>query len=410
MQRRARPGAPEPSADRVHDTVKLSAKPSRPPAETIISRVARAAGVFLLLFLFLLGVKGLGDGFNLLGRDLVEAFFRATDSAFVGLIVGILATTLVQSSSVSTSMIVGLVAAPDNPLPLANAIPMIMGANIGTTVTNTLVSLAHIGRKQEFHRAFSAATCHDFFNYAAVLLLLPLELATGILARSADALTDMLVGLGTGGVEYESPLKGALSLAFKPIKAAAGSVSSQQLQATFIVLVSGVLIYVSLLLLVRLMRSLLQTRVEMGLMGVLGQSGILAMFVGVVATIMVQSSSITTSLLIPLAGAGVITLQQVFPITIGANIGTTITALLASLAVTGPNASAGITIALVHLLFNVLATVLIYPIPAVRNLPLAAARALANVAVRSRVLAISYVFGLFYVFPALVAVIDFTFF
>jgi solute carrier family 34 (sodium-dependent phosphate cotransporter) len=176
------------------------------------------------------------------------------------------------------------------------------------------------------------------------------------------------------------------------------------------VLVSGVLIYVSLLLLVRLMRSLLQTRVEMGLMGVLGQSGILAMFVGVVATIMVQSSSITTSLLIPLAGAGVITLQQVFPITIGANIGTTITALLASLAVTGPNASAGITIALVHLLFNVLATVLIYPIPAVRNLPLAAARALANVAVRSRVLAISYVFGLFYVFPALVAVIDFTFF
>ena len=83
----------------------------------------------------------------MLGRDLLEGFFAATENPFIGLMVGILATTLVQSSSVTTSMIVGLVAAPENPLPLANAVPMVMGANIGTTATNTIVALAHMGRR-----------------------------------------------------------------------------------------------------------------------------------------------------------------------------------------------------------------------------------------------------------------------
>jgi solute carrier family 34 (sodium-dependent phosphate cotransporter) len=365
----------------------------------------------LLLFIFLVGVKGLGDGFNLLGRDLVDAFFRATSSPFIGLIVGILATTLVQSSSVTTSMIVGFVAAPDNPLPLANAIPMIMGANIGTTVTNTLVSLAHISRPQEFRRAFAAATCHDFFNYFSVIVLLPLEMMTGFLRHGAEALTELLVGLGTSGVKYESPLSSLLKATFTPVRQLVEAITArQQFQAVIIITLSATLIFVSLMLLVRVMRSLLQARVEMGLMGALSRSGTLAMLVGIIVTVMVQSSSITTSLLIPLAGAGIITLEQVFPITIGANIGTTITALLASLAATGDHAAAGITIALVHLLFNVSGTLLIYPLPAIRRLPMTAARKLADIAVRSRPLAIAYVGGMFYGLPGIVAIIDFVFF
>ena len=369
--------------------------------------VGRAVLVITLLFVFLMGVKGLGDGFKMLGKDIVEHFFRATNSPFVGLIIGILATTLVQSSSVTTSMIVGLVAAPENPLPIANAIPMIMGANIGTTVTNTLVSIAHIGRKQEFQRAFAAATCHDFFNYFAVLVLLPLEMMTGYMRRSAEALTELVVGMGSSGVHYESPLKGALSAGWKPLKALIHWLSSSNgVQAALIVLASAALIFFALTMLVRTMRTIMQSRVEMGVMGALGEKGLIGIFVGIVATVMVQSSSITTSLLIPLAGAGVITLRQVFPITVGANIGTTITALLASLAATGINASLGITIALIHLIFNLTATVLIYPIPRIRNLPIAAAQKLATVAARSRSLAIGYVAFLFYVLPATIAVID----
>ena len=178
-------------------------------------RFKRSSPLFSLLFVFLLGVKGLGDGFKLLGRDFLQAFFAATENPFIGLMVGILATTIVQSSSVTTAMVVGLVAAPENPLPIANAVPMIMGANIGTTVTNTAVSLAHMARRDEFRRAFAVATCHDFFNFMTVGTLLPLELMTGYLRSAATALASLLAG--TGGYEFDSPLKTGLKVAFQPV-------------------------------------------------------------------------------------------------------------------------------------------------------------------------------------------------
>ena len=105
----------------------------------------------------------------------------------------------------------------------------------------------------------------------------------------------------------------------------------------------------------------------------------------------------------PLAGAGLITLNQAFPVTLGANVGTTVTALLASMAVSGANAQAGIIIALVHLLFNVTGIVMIYPIPAVREIPLGLARWFAGVARRSRGWAVVYIVVLFYGLPSLFA-------
>ncbi len=362
--------------------------------------------VVTLLFVFLLGVNGLGDGFKSLGRGLLDSFFIATQNPFMGLIVGILATSLVQSSSVTTSLIVGLVAAPENPLPIANAVPMVMGANIGTTVTNTIVAMAYMGRKPEFYRSFSVATCHDFFNYMAVLLLLPLELLTGYLQKTATALSSLLTGLG-GGMDYDSPIKGALKAGLTPIKGAINLVfDSSRAQAVVLILFSALLIYLALMLLVRVMRRLMHSRVETIVAAGLHKAPLFGMLVGVLVTVMVQSSSITTSLLVPLAGAGLITLQQAFPITIGANIGTTVTALLAALAVTGPNARWGITIALVHLLFNVTATLLIYPWNRIRNIPLAAARRLASVAVNSRKYALLYVVILFYAVPLVFAFLN----
>ena len=358
----------------------------------------------LLLFVFLVGVNGLGDGFKALGQGLLDSFFRATENPFMGLMVGLLATTLVQSSSVTTSLIVGLVAAPENPLPIANAIPMVMGANIGTTVTNTIVSLAHMGRKEEFRRAFAVATCHDFFNYLSVLVLLPLELLTGYLRKSATWVSGHLTGIG--GVEYDSPLKGLLKAAQQPLKSALHAVfGSDHLAAIGLIVVSVAFIFTALMLLVRVMRRAMDARVEAIVSRGLHRSALYAILVGMFVTALVQSSSITTSLLVPLAGAGLLTLPQAFPITIGANIGTTITALMAALAVTGPNAQAGVTIALVHLLFNVSGTLLVYPVPAIRRIPLAAARSLADIATKSRVWALLYVAVLFYGLPALLTVL-----
>ncbi len=381
--------------------------PTLPPSLTRLGThpAARVLAVVVLLFIFLLGVNGLGDGFKSLGRDLLDTFFTATENPFMGLMVGLLSTTLVQSSSVTTSLIVGLVAAPENPLPIANAVPMIMGANIGTTVTNTIVSLAHMGRKEEFRRAFAVATCHDFFNYIAVVVLLPLELMTGYLHYLATTLSGMLTGLG--GMDYDSPIKGLLKAALKPIKYLIETLfGSGQLAAVVMILVSGTLIFTALMLLVRVMRTAMHSRVESLVSRGLHRSPVYAILVGIFVTALVQSSSITTSLLVPLAGAGLLTLGQAFPITIGANIGTTVTALMAALAATGVNARAGITIALVHLFFNLSGTILIFPLQSVRNLPLAAARKLADVAVQSRVLALAYVAILFYGIPALFAFLN----
>jgi sodium-dependent phosphate cotransporter len=358
-----------------------------------------------LLYLFLVGVNGLGLGFRALGEGVLESFFAATENPFIALMVGILATTLVQSSSVTTAMIVGLVAAPFNPLPVENAVPMIMGANIGTTVTNTIAALAHMGRKEEFRRAFAVATVHDFFNYMAVLVLLPLELLTGFLQRSATGLAGALGGLG--GADYDSPIKGAIKAGSVLIEGGLGLVlESERLIAIAYIGISAVMIFATLTGIVKVMRSSMQSRVESLVSRALARSAVIAMAVGMVATVMVQSSSITTSLLVPLAGAGVLTLRQAFPVTLGANIGTTVTALLAALAATDQNAEAGLVIALVHLLFNGAGTLLIYPFEPVREIPMKLARGLADLAVKSRMLAIAYVIMLFYAVPVVFAVIN----
>lgn len=372
---------------------------------TWVGSVGQAATLLVLLFVFLMGVQGLGDGFRLLGRDLLDAFFTTTENPFMALMVGILATTLVQSSSVTTVMVVGLVAAPENPLPVANAVPMIMGANIGTTVTNTVVSLAHMGRRDEFFRAFSVATCHDFFNFMTVAVLLPLEITTGYLRRAAVALASTFGGVS--GVTYENPLKNALKAGLEPIKSLAGALfEAEQAQGVLLILISGLFIFGALLLLVRVMRAATQSSIEVFITRFLGRSALVSILLGAVLTVMVQSSSITTSLLVPLAGAGLLTLEQAFPVTIGANVGTTVTALLATLAVSGANAHAGVEIALVHLLFNLSGIALIYPVPFIRRLPLVAARSLARAAVESRKWALVYVLGLFYGLPAILVVLN----
>lgn len=382
---------------------------SQPPATTAAKLathpLARVAAILFLLFVFLVGVNGLGDGFKALGNDVLDAFFTATENPFIGLMVGILATSLVQSSSVTTSLIVALVAAPENPLPIANAVPMVMGANIGTTVTNTVVSLAHMGRKEEFRRAFAVATCHDFFNLLTVSVLFPLEMLTGYLQFLAGKLSSLVTGLG--GVDYDSPIKGALKAAVDPIKAFTHlAFESPQLQALLQIVICACLIFFALLLLVRVLRATMRSRMEAIVSKAFDQNAVLAMFVGMAVTAMVQSSSITTSLLVPLAAAGVLTLRQAFPITIGSNIGTTLTALLAAMAATGENAIAGITIALVHFLFNISGTLLIYPVRRIRNIPLSAARWFADVVVEHRQLAIIAILLFFYGVPALFAVLN----
>ncbi len=356
---------------------------------------ARSALVLTLIYLFLVGVSSLESGIKVMGADTQEQLFSNVNHPLAGLFVGILGTVLVQSSSASTSVIVGLVAS--QALGVEQAVPMIMGANIGTTVTNTIVSLGHLRASAEFKRAFAAATVHDFFNLFAVALLLPLELATGLISSIATNISGVLVG--SAGAEWESPIKAA-------VKAPVGWIRSMwegigltgNILGVFMVACGLVIVLLALTFITRNMRRLVADRVERTLNAVLGKgAGFVALIVGLMITIAVQSSSITTSILIPLTAAGVLTLRNAYPVTLGANVGTTITALLASLA-TGSTDS--LTVALVHTTFNVIGILLLYVLPFARNLPIRSAEHLAEIAVARRQWAIAYVVLLFIAVPA----------
>ena len=142
---------------------------------------------------------------------------------------------------------------------------------------------------------------------------------------------------------------------------------------------------------------MMMDRLEVFFERYVGRNWFVAMSVGLVVTVTVQSSSITTSLLVPMAGAGLLTLERIFPVTLGANLGTTVTALLASLA-----APAGLQIALVHMLFNLFGIVLIYPAPPVRGAVLRAARAMAQFAAEKKRLAVIYILLFFFGAPGVV--------
>ena len=379
-----------------------SQAPGRPSTAAIIRSLLLTAA---LLYLFLVGVGCLSSGIKGLGSGVMNTYMSTDMSPVLGLLVGILATTLVQSSSVTTSLIVGLVATGD--VQVATAVPMIMGANIGTTVTNTVAALAQASASPAFRRAFAAATCHDFFNFLSVLVLLPLELVTravfgkGILESASLVIAEMTTS--TTGAKFKSPLKAALKWGqhqFQDLLAWFGL--EGRAMAIALAVLGLIVIFVALTLIVKTMKTLVLARMETYINRFLGSGGAVALLVGVVLTVMAQSSSITTSVLVPLAGAGVVTLRQIYPITLGANIGTTITALLASLAATGDAALAARQIAIVHLLFN-LGGILVWYVPRpARELPLRAAEWLAEVATSSKRLAIGYVLGVFYVLPAAV--------
>tara|TARA_B110000305_G_scaffold125695_1_gene140725 strand:+ start:2841 stop:3983 length:1143 start_codon:yes stop_codon:yes gene_type:complete len=354
----------------------------------------RSALVFGLIYTFLVGVSALEKGIKIMGEDTQERLFSSVSNPIAGLCVGILGTVLVQSSSASTSVIVGLVATKG--ISVDAAIPMIMGANIGTTVTNTLVSLGHIRQPAEFKRAFAAATVHDFFNVMAVAVLLPLELMTGAISKTATWVSDRLVG--TAGSEWKSPVKAWVKKPVEWIVDIEGAIGlSGNVLGTFVVITGLAIVLLALTFITKNMRTLVADRVEKSVNTVLGKgSGSVAMLLGLVITVAVQSSSITTSILIPLTAAGVLSLRNAYPVTLGANVGTTITALLAALAASVPEA---LTVGLAHTTFNVMGIGVLYVLPFARDVPVRLSQGLAEIAVKRRALAVAYVMTAFIILP-----------
>ncbi|XP_030251275.1 sodium-dependent phosphate transport protein 2A isoform X1 [Sparus aurata] len=433
----------------------------------LLVNISKIPLLFILLFFFVCSLDTLSSAFQLAGGKVAGDIFRdnaVLSNPVAGLVVGILVTVLVQSSSTSTSIVVSLVAS--GLLEVRSAVPVIMGSNIGTSVTNTIVAMMQAAERAEFQRAFAGATIHDCFNWLSVLVLLPLEVASGLMTWLSHLLvtgfrlqpgeeapellkvvtepvTKLIIQLDkcvitgiamgnedmrnrslvkewcqtdlvmfTGNVSAEECGRG-LDLSQSSLKCRHLFVSTElsDLSVGLILLAGSLAVLCTcLLLLVKLLNSLLKGQVAKVIHKVINTdlphpfgwlSGYMAMFVGAGVTFVVQSSSVFTSAMTPLVGIGVISLERAYPLTLGSNIGTTATALLAALASPGNKLAAAIQIALCHLFFNVFGILLWYPLPFMR-LPIRMSRVLGERTAKYRWFAVLYLLLCFLLLPSLV--------
>ena len=349
----------------------------------------KTAGIISSLYLFLVGIAGMSSAIKRMGSEFAETVLTTTSDPFIALFIGIFATVLFQSSSTTTSLIVGMVSSGS--LTIASSIPMIMGANIGTTVTNTIVSVGHINKGTEFKRAFAASTVHDFFNIMAVVIVFPIEMIFHPLQKTSEWFALKMFGKieNIEVLQAKSPIKLAVKSGSKFIQKFTFD------NDIFYLVLSVFITFLMLYSIVKLLKSLVLKKIEGFFDQYIFNTALKAMIFGVIITIMVQSSSITTSLVVPLAGAGVLTLRQIFPFTLGANIGTTVTALLA--AITGTVSA--LVAAFSHLLFNITGIIIIYCIPVLRNIPLKCAEIISEQAVTKKYLPLLYLFFIFVLVP-----------
>lgn len=365
--------------------------------ESRIQRLIKWLSVALLVYLLICAVGMIGSGFKGATKEEATQLFDFATNPFLGLIIGIVATALIQSSSTVTSIIVGLVAGG---LPVEAAVPMVMGANVGTSITNTIVSMGHVREKEEFKRAFAAATVHDYFNLLSVVIFLPLEIMFGLLQKIGAFLATFFVGGDSMSMKSFNVVKAATKPTVNIVKDMTASIADQPVAGVLLAVIGVVLIFISITLVGKLLRQLMVGKAKEIMHTAIGRGPISGIASGSLITVLVQSSSTTTSLMVPLAGSGSFTLKQIYPFTLGANIGTCITALLAATAVTG-NAQAALTIAFIHLVYNVLGVLVIYGIPFLRKMPPNAAVWLANLASERKLYALGYIVGVFFVIPLL---------
>merc|ERR1712168_1525576 len=418
----------------------------------IVVALCKVISLLTCLYFFICSLSFLSDSFRILGGKNIGALFSDSElltNPVVGLMIGVLVTVLVQSSSTSTSIIVGLVSAG---APVKTAIPMIMGANIGTSVTNIIVALTQAGDREQFRKAFSCANVHDMFNWLTAFTLLIVECITGYL----ETVTGIMVkNIGSHNVTSAENVKSPdfLKALTRPVTSNLIKLDKKVLKGwaqndptyhnATTLLKSGcdddgscsylfayfgqegynigetyiglMLLTLSLFMLtscligmVKILNALLGSKVknvieniinaDIPIRGLGWLTGYLAMVLGALLTILVQSSSVFTSTLTPLAGAGLISLERAYPLTLGSNLGTTTTSILASFAAGGENVRPALQISLVHLLFNLAGILLFYPVPCMRW-PISIARVLGNTTSQYRWFAVLYLCFMFFIFP-----------
>lgn len=386
----------------------------------------QAPAFLLIAYLFFLSIEFMGAGMKASYKDALKHYLHdhaADFTELVSFVIGILGTSIVQSSSTVTSMAVTLAA--EDIVPMIIAIGIVHGANLGTSVTSSLVAFAaetrpltgnlvtdfrnllFAPRLPGFHRAVATAVVHGMFNAVLVtLIVLALEIPFGFIHHAAEYVAGfMSESMARGGTVVEALEVITPGAWTKPVSKFLLGVGAP---GWLLVLVGFVLLFVCLKQFSTRMRTVLLAGTDpddVEAMGrtLIGTRPIDTFLRGLGLTIMVQSSSATTSLVVPLAGMGFFSVRQIFPFIMGANIGTTVTALLAATAAFGqPGFHAGMTIALCHLILNTVAVVLVMVIPGLYTSVLGCTLWLADRAEKMPAVLLIYLAALSIALPAVV--------
>ncbi len=350
--------------------------------------VKRIFQLLLILYVFFFAIELMGDSFIHLGKDAASSIIEVTSNPFISFFIGLLATALIQSSSTTTSLAVAAVASGS--ITVANAVPMVMGANIGTSLTSTIVSLGFITDKKEFRKAISGGVIHDFFNIFATLIFLPLEITYKLLSKISIWTADLMTNSLQTGAGNEI----AFHFRFAPYTKALVEFIDYPL---ILFLLAFGFLFGSIKLFSNYIYQWMVGKSENVISNYLFGKPLASLGWGTLITAGIQSSSITTSLVVPFVATSRIRLQQAFYFVMGANIGTTITAFLVAIF----RSQAALSLAFTHLIFNVLCVSLFLAIPWLREMLIVAASKFGKLTMKNRFVGFIYILLLFFLIPFL---------
>ncbi|WP_420581081.1 Na/Pi symporter [Reichenbachiella sp.] len=342
--------------------------------------------ISIALFVFLWSLDLMTSTFHVIGNETVIKILSITSNPFISLFIGLFITAVIQSSSTSTSLIVAVVASGG--MTLENAVPMIMGANIGTTLTSTIVSLSYITDNKEFKNAIATGVMHDFFNIMTVMILFPLEYYYHLLSRLSTSVASVF-NLSAVPTKIDQDLNSGL---FDLIN---GFLIESINYKIILVLIACATLFASIKIISKIISKRMIGASDEKFQEVFFKHTLNSFGLGTMLTAGIQSSSITTSIIVPLGATGKIHHNKIFPYIVGANIGTTITALIAAF----NKSEAALSIALVHFLFNFIGTLIFLLIPYLKQLPIQYARKFGLMTMQYRVIGFFYILFVFFILP-----------
>jgi sodium-dependent phosphate cotransporter len=355
--------------------------------QTTGDKVKNYALVLLSLLLFIFAIDLLTVAMGRLNNDVARDIIQATRNPFISLFVGLLVTALIQSSSTVTASIVAIVASGN--MTLQQAVPMVLGANIGTTLTSTLVSFTFLTKNKEFRRALSSGISHDIFNILNVIILFPLELYFNFLSKTSEKLAKLFAS------DEE------LSSTFEYNRIFTRDSTEWIVEKINIPFLSTLLAIFLVFFSIKVMTtSVYRTFVLdtfQDISKVIFKNTGVSFIYGIFFTAAVQSSTVTTCLVVPLVANRRVSLAKSFPFIIGANIGTTITAIIASVYRT----EAAIALAIAHVMFNLIGALIFLPFPELRQIPIRLADFMGRTSVKNRFFGFAYILLTFFIIPFL---------